>query len=287
MRPGSCQSCSSMGSGCSRAAGIAGRRSSSEAGYTTLAPGWPDDPDTVEEALANPEVFADKTVGQVADHFAGRDRQAGQEAGRDRTLLRRPADPDPGRSRPVGGGGCDRPGALPRRAAPADLGAAVGLPGAENPANRHRAVPLTYEQFRYAFANAVSEDEARELYDTFAVPAPGAPLFQAATANFNPRTEAKVDSENPDRGPLLIISGEKDHTVPPAIANASYKKQQRNPGVTEIVGDSGPRTRAHHRQRMARGRRHGARVRQAVRLARLGRCHDERRSRVRSPTPEA
>jgi pimeloyl-ACP methyl ester carboxylesterase len=104
-----------------------------------------------------------------------------------------------------------------------------------NPANRHRAVPLTYDQFRYGFANAVSAEEAKELYDTFAVPAPGAPLFQAATANFNPWTEAKVDTENPDRGPLLIISGEKDHTVPPAIANASFKKQQRNPGVTEIT----------------------------------------------------
>jgi len=104
-----------------------------------------------------------------------------------------------------------------------------------NPANRSRAVPLTYEQFRFGFANAVSEEEARELYATYAVPASGAPLFQAATANLNPWTEAKVDSKNTERGPLLIISGEKDHTVPWAIAHASFKKQQRNEGVTEIV----------------------------------------------------
>jgi pimeloyl-ACP methyl ester carboxylesterase len=104
-----------------------------------------------------------------------------------------------------------------------------------NPANRNRAVPLTYEQFRFGFANAVSEEEAAELYATFAVPAAGAPLFQAATANLNPWTEAKVNSKNPDRGPLLIVSGEKDNTVPWAIANASYKKQRRNSGVTEIV----------------------------------------------------
>jgi non-heme chloroperoxidase len=104
-----------------------------------------------------------------------------------------------------------------------------------NPANRNRAVPLTYDQFRFAFANAVSEEEAKELYDTFAVPASGAPLFQAATANLNPWTEAKVDSTNPDRGPLLIISGEKDNTVPWSIANASYKRQRRNEGVTEIT----------------------------------------------------
>ena len=104
-----------------------------------------------------------------------------------------------------------------------------------NPANRNRAVPLTYDQFRYGFANAVSEEEAKELYETYAVPASGTPLFQAATANLNPWTEAKVDSKNPERGPLLIISGEKDNTVPWAIANASYKRQKRNEGVTEIA----------------------------------------------------
>jgi non-heme chloroperoxidase len=104
-----------------------------------------------------------------------------------------------------------------------------------NPANRNRAVPPTYERFRYGFANAVSEEEARQLYETYAVPASGAPLFQAATANLNPWTEAKVDTKNPDRGPLLIISGERDHTVPWAIANASYRQQLDNPGVTEIV----------------------------------------------------
>jgi non-heme chloroperoxidase len=96
-------------------------------------------------------------------------------------------------------------------------------------------VPLTYEQFRYGFANAVTEDEAKQLYSTFAVPASGLPLFQAATANLNPWTEAKVDTKNPKRGPLLIINGEKDHTVPVAIGKASFKKQKRNDGVTEFV----------------------------------------------------
>jgi non-heme chloroperoxidase len=109
------------------------------------------------------------------------------------------------------------------------------FPVLHNPANRNRAVPLSYDQFRFAFANAVEEDEAKELYETFAVPASGAPLFQAATANLNPWTEAKVDTENPERGPLLIISGEKDNTVPWAVANASYKRQKGNRGVTEIV----------------------------------------------------
>ncbi len=103
-----------------------------------------------------------------------------------------------------------------------------------NPANRNKAVALTYEQFRYAFANAVGEDEARQLYETFAVPGAGKPLFQAAFANLNPWTEAKVDTANPQRGPLLIIEGEKDNTAPWAIANASFNRQKRNPGLTEI-----------------------------------------------------
>jgi non-heme chloroperoxidase len=107
-------------------------------------------------------------------------------------------------------------------------------PVLRNPANRARAVPLTYEQFRYGFANAVSEEEAKQLYEEFAVPTSGKALWQAALANLNPWTEDKVDTKNPDRGPLLLISGERDHTVPPAIVNASYKQQQDNPGVTEI-----------------------------------------------------
>jgi pimeloyl-ACP methyl ester carboxylesterase len=184
-------------------------------------------------------VFANKTVGDVADHFAeviGKlDRKpvvighsfggllAQILAGRGLATATVAIDPAPFR------GVLPLPISALRSASPV----------LTNPANRHRAVPLTYEQFRYGFANAVSEDEARKLYDAFAVPAPGAPLFQAATANLNPWTEAKVDHKNPERGPLLIISGEKDHTVPWAIANASFKKQKKNKGVTEIVEISG------------------------------------------------
>jgi len=108
-----------------------------------------------------------------------------------------------------------------------------------NPANRHRAVPLSFEQFRYGFANAVGEEEARQLYEQYSVPGPGEPVFQAATANLDPWTDAKVDLDNPDRGPLLITSGEEDHQVPGAISKASFKKQVRNPGITEFVEVSG------------------------------------------------
>jgi non-heme chloroperoxidase len=206
-----------------------------QAGYAPVSPGWPDDPDTVAEAAADPDVFAGKTIGQVADHYSA-------VIG---TLIRRPAVVGhsfggllaqivAGRGQSAATVAID---AAPFRGVlPLPLSALkAAFPVLGHPANRHKAVPLTFEQFRYAFANAVTEDEAHQLYDTFAVPASGAPLFQAATANFNPKTEAKVDIHNPDRGPLLIISGEKDNTVPRAISHAEYKRQEHNPGVTEFA----------------------------------------------------
>ena len=206
-----------------------------DAGYAPLTPGWPDDPETVEEAKAHPEVFANKTVGQVAEHYAAvigkldkKPAVIGHSFG---GLL----------AQMIAGEGLSAAtvaiDAAPFRGVlPLPISALKSSrPVLGNPANRHRAIPLTYDQFRFAFANAVPEDEAQQLYDTYAVPAAGAPLFQAATANLNPWTEAKVDSENPGRGPMLIVSGEKDHTVPRAIAEASFKKQSRNEGVTEFV----------------------------------------------------
>jgi pimeloyl-ACP methyl ester carboxylesterase len=206
-----------------------------EAGYASLTPRWPDDPDTVAEANASPEAFAGKTVGQVADHFSSVIGQLDRKpmvighsfggllaqivAGRGLAAASVAIDAAPFR------------GVLPLPIS--SLKSAKPVLG--NPLNRRRAVPLTYDQFRFAFANAVEEDEAKALYDEFAVPASGAPLFQAAAANLNPWTEAKVDTENPDRGPLLLISGETDNTVPWAIVHASFEKQKRNPGVTEIV----------------------------------------------------
>jgi pimeloyl-ACP methyl ester carboxylesterase len=206
-----------------------------EAGYATLSPGWPDDPGTVDEAKQQPEVFAHKSVGQIADHmqdvitkltrkpavighsFGGLLTQI--LAGRGRSAVSVAIDPAPFR------------GVLPLPIS----ALRSAWPVLRNPANRGRAVPLTYEQFRYGFANAVGEDEAKELYETYSVPGSGLPIFQAASANLNPWTEAKVNSKNPERGPLLIISGENDHTVPWSIANASYKRQRRNEGVTEII----------------------------------------------------
>ena len=205
-----------------------------EKGYTTLAPGWPDDPETVEEAKQDPEAFAHKHIKQVTDHYVDAIRQlktkpavighsfggliAQRLAGEGVSVVTVAIDPAPFR------------GVLPLPLSA--LKSASPVLG--NPLNYTRAVPLTFEQFRFSFANAVDESEAHDLFDTYAVPAPGAPLFQAASANLNPWTEAQVDTKNPERGPLLLISGEHDNTVPWAITHASYKQQEKNLGVTEI-----------------------------------------------------
>jgi pimeloyl-ACP methyl ester carboxylesterase len=206
-----------------------------EAGYATLAPGWPDDPETVEEARRRPELLAGKRVEQVTSHFAeviGRlDERpaiighsfgglvAQQLAGMGRSSATVAIDPAPFR------------GVLPLPLA----ALRSAWPVLRNPANAGRAVALGFPQFRWAWANALDLAEARALYETYAVPGPGAPLFQAATANLNPWTTVRVDAANPERGPLLVVSGEEDHTVPRAMAFAAYWRQVRNPGVTKLV----------------------------------------------------
>ncbi len=205
-----------------------------EAGYAALTPSWPDDPETVEEARAHPEVLAGKTLKQVADHTADvigaldkKPAVMGHSTGglltfmiADRGLSQVSVAIDPGPFRGV---------------LPLPLSALkASAPVLRNPLNRGRAVTLTFDQFKYGWTNALDDEEAKRLYETYHVAGPGVALMQMANANLNPFTEAKVDPKNPDRGPLLIMDGEKDHTVPWAIAHAAYKRQRRNPGVTEI-----------------------------------------------------
>jgi non-heme chloroperoxidase len=206
-----------------------------ENGYAGVAPDWPDDPETVEVARAEPEVLAKKTLKQVADHTAevigGLDKKPavmGHSTGglltymiADRGLSAASVAIDPGPFRGV----LPLPFSALKSAAPV----------LRNPFNRGRAITLTFDQFKYGWTNALDdEEEAKRLYDEFHVAAPGVALMQMANANLNPFTEAKVDPKNPGRGPLLILDGEKDHTVPWAIANAAYKRQRRNESVTEI-----------------------------------------------------
>jgi alpha-beta hydrolase superfamily lysophospholipase len=203
-------------------------------GYVGLTPDWPDDPETVEVARAEPEILAKKNLKQIADHTAevigGLQKKPavmGHSTGglltymiADRGLSAVSVAIDPGPFRGV----LPLPISALRSAAPV----------LRNPFNRSKAITLTLDQFKYGWANALSDEEAKQLYETYHVAAPGVALMQMANANLNPWTEARVDPKNPDRGPLLIIDGEKDHTVPWAIANAAYKRQSRNEGVTEI-----------------------------------------------------
>ena len=206
-----------------------------DAGYVALTPDWPGDPETVEQARANPDVFAKKTLNQIADHtteivdaLKRKPAIIGHSTGgllaemlAGRGLSKATVAIDPGVFR----------GVLPL---PLSVLKGVGR-FLINPRWRGLAITFTFDQFNYGWTNALDEKEARELYETFHVGGSGLALAQMANANLNPWTQSKVDTTNPDRGPLLIVDGEKDHTVPWAIANAAFKRQRRNPGVTEIV----------------------------------------------------
>ena len=204
-------------------------------GYAGITPSWPGDPDgSIEEARANPDGFAGTKLEEVADHTAEVITRLDKKpavmghstggllamviAGRALSAVTVAIDPGPFR------------GVLPLPYSTLK----VSLPILRNPLNRGRAITLSFDQFKYGWANALEEDEAKRLYETYHVAAPGIALAQMANANLNPFTEAKVDTKNPERGPLLIIEGDDDHTVHPAIAKAAYKRQRRNEGVTEL-----------------------------------------------------
>jgi non-heme chloroperoxidase len=204
-------------------------------GYATLAPGWPDDPATVEEAKNDPSVFAHKMVQQVTDHYleaiSKLDQQPvviGHSFG---GLISLKIAGEGVASSTIAIDNAPFQGVLPLPVSSLKSSAPV----LANPTNIGKAVALTLEQFTYGWANNLDAAEAKELWETYHVPAPGAPLFQAATANFNPFSETKVDTRNDARGPVLIIAGEKDNTVPLAITHATYKLESKNVGETRIT----------------------------------------------------
>ncbi|HKR72282.1 MAG TPA: alpha/beta hydrolase [Streptosporangiaceae bacterium] len=204
------------------------------AGHNPLAPGWPGVSDTVEETRRNPDKVAGNGIEDVVQHYARIIRDL--------------------ESRPIvighsfGGliaqrllGQSLASAAVAIDAAP--IKGVLNLPPSalkvasialKRPANRREAVALTPEQFRYGFGNAVSAQESADLYERWAVPSPGKPLFEDAFANFTPGSPAKVDTRNKDRGPLLLIAGGKDHTVPAAITTGTRKLYHKSPAITDF-----------------------------------------------------
>lgn len=206
-----------------------------QAGYSTVAVAWPNDPETTAEALANPEVLAGNGITDIVDHaeevIKGLDSKPaliGHSFGglfvqilAGRGLASSTVSISPAPSRGVL--------ALPISTLKS------ALPVLGNPLNRKKAIRLSESQFKYGFGNELTEAESNGLWDTYSVAGPGRPLFEGANANLNPGSPAKVDTKNPDRGPLLVIGGTKDHTVPPAIYKASFKAQTKNSAQSEIA----------------------------------------------------
>jgi alpha-beta hydrolase superfamily lysophospholipase len=206
-----------------------------EAGYEATAPGWPGEADTVEAARAEPDAQAGHGIDDVVTHYTGLigelDRPPvliGHSFGG--TIVQRLL------GNGVGGAGIAIDAAPIKGVLALPLASLrSAFPVLRNPANRNKTVSLTAEQFRYAFGNAIAADESDELWARWTIPAPGKPIFQAATANFSPHSEAKVDTGNAARGPLLLIGGGQDNTVPAAITRSTYKRYQGSTATTEIV----------------------------------------------------
>jgi len=203
-------------------------------GYEATAASWPGDAETTEATRRNAEAVAGYGVTEIADHIAKQLKKFDKKPiaighsfggllvqnllGRNLAAAAIAIDPAPIK------GVSELPLSTLKS----------GFPVLGNPLNFSRAVSLTEPQFRFGFTNAVSEQEAQELYAKYAMPGPGRPLFQAATATFNPNSATKVDLTNTTRGPLLLISGAEDHTVPPVLVKSALKAYRKSTAATEF-----------------------------------------------------
>jgi pimeloyl-ACP methyl ester carboxylesterase len=204
------------------------------AGYEPMAVGWPGDGETVAASRENADAIGDHGIDDVVEHVAG------IIAGLDESPILighsfggMVAQKLLGQDRARAAIAIDA--AQIKGVLPVPLSALrATLPVFKNPANKHRAVSLTAEQFRFAFGNAVSEEESDRLFERWTIPAPGRPLFEAASANFNPHSPAKVATDNQGRGPLLLIASGKDHTVPESVTRSTLKQYRHSEAVTEL-----------------------------------------------------
>jgi pimeloyl-ACP methyl ester carboxylesterase len=205
-----------------------------EAGYAPSAPGWPREADTVEAARQRADDVAGIGIDDVTNHYAAvidglpeapvlvghsfggliAEKLLGQGNAAAAVAI------DPAQIK----------GVLPLPLAQLR----AGLPALGNPANRNRAVSLTAKEFRFGFGNAVSEEESDALYERWTIPSPAKPLFQAAAANFSLHSEAAVDTDNSTRGPLLLVSGLEDHTVPDVVTRSTLKQYRSSTALTEL-----------------------------------------------------
>ena len=203
-------------------------------GYDPQAPGWPGDGATVEDTRKSPERVAGYGIDAVVDHYAQIIGGLGSKPivvghsfgglvvqrllGQNLAAAAVAIDPAPIK------------GVL--RLPPSALRvASIAL---RNPANRKKAVSLTAQQFRYGFGNQLSAAESNELYERWAIPSPGRPLFEDAFAAVSGSSPAKVDTENSTRGPLLVTAGGHDHTVPATISHQTVKLYRKSSAVTDL-----------------------------------------------------
>lgn len=203
-------------------------------GLQAVAPTWPGEAATVAETRENPSAQAGFGIDDITEHFAkvldGYDQRpivighsfggliAQKLLGQGKAAAAVAIDPAPIKGvKPL-------PLAQLRSAFPV-LG---------NPLNKNRAKGLTRAQWRFAFGNALSEDESDALWARLAIPSPGKPLFEAATANFAPNSPAKVDTANDNRGPLLITGAGADHTVPLVSTKATHRLYAKSAAITDF-----------------------------------------------------
>lgn len=203
-------------------------------GYESINPDWPGDGITVQDSRANTKAIANHGIKEVTDGYA-------------KIISTLPAKPILighsfgglmvqillGRGIAAAGIAID----------PAPIKGVWQLPFSAlkasfpvlgNPFNLTKSVSLSHRQFRYAFTNAIPEEESKELYERYTVPSPARPLFQVAFATLNPGAENKVNVANSTRGPLLITSGDEDHIVPPILCKAAFRKYRKSPAKTEL-----------------------------------------------------